>query len=120
IPAGQTVALVGRTGVGKTTMARLLARFYDPLEGRILIDGVALRDLTEEQLRRVVVMVTQENFLFSGTVADNIALGRPDAARADIEAAAGTIGADGFIRALPNGYGTAVGKRGSRLSAGQR
>jgi ABC-type multidrug transport system fused ATPase/permease subunit len=120
IPAGQTVALLGRTGAGKTTIARLLARFYDPIEGGIEVDGVPLPELSESQLRVVVAMVTQENFLFSGTVADNVAFGRPDASRADIEAAARAIGADDFIRALPGGYDTDLGKRGSRLSAGQR
>jgi len=120
IPAGQTVALVGETGAGKTTLARLLARFYDPIEGSIRLDGVDLRELTEAQLRRAVVMVTQENFLFSGTVADNIGFGRPGATHADIEAAAGAIGADQFIQELPAGYQTDVRKRGGRLSAGQR
>jgi ABC-type multidrug transport system fused ATPase/permease subunit len=120
IPAGQTVALLGRTGAGKTTVARLLARFYDPNDGRVLVDGIPLPELTEGQLRRVVAMVTQENFLFSGTAADNIAFGRPDATRADVEAAANAIGADRFIRGLPEGYDTELGKRGSRLSAGQR
>ncbi len=120
VPAGQTVALVGQTGAGKTTIARLLARFYDPLEGRVLVDGVPLGDLPEEELRRVVAMVTQENFLFSGTVAENIALGRPGAPRSDIEAAADAIGAGTFIRALPGGFDADLGKRGSRLSAGQR
>jgi ABC-type multidrug transport system fused ATPase/permease subunit len=120
IPAGQTVALLGRTGAGKTTVARLLARLYDPWEGRVLVDGVDLSRMTEPQLRRVVSMVTQENFLFTGTVADNIAFGRPDATHEEIVAAAAAIGADAFIRALPDGYDTHVGKRGSRLSAGQR
>ncbi|REF36599.1 ABC transporter ATP-binding protein [Thermasporomyces composti] len=120
IPAGQTVALVGATGAGKTTLAKLLARFYDPLEGRVTLDGVDLRDLDEATLRRAVVMVTQENFLFSGTVADNIRFGRPDASRKEIIAAAQAIGAHEFISALPQGYDTEVGKRGGRLSAGQR
>lgn len=120
IPAGQTVALVGSTGAGKTTVARLVARFYDPVAGAVELDGVDLRELSEADLRRAVVMVTQENFLFTGTVADNIAFGRPDAARAEIEAAAAAIGADEFIRALPDGYDTDIRKRGGRLSAGQR
>lgn len=120
VPAGQTVALVGATGAGKTTLAKLLARFYDPLEGRVTLDGVDLRDLDEATLRRAVVMVTQENFLFTGTVADNIRFGRPDASMKEIVAAAQAIGAHEFISALPQGYDTEVGKRGGRLSAGQR
>ncbi len=120
IPAGQTVAVVGSTGAGKTTIARLLARFYDPREGRILLDGVDLRSLSESDLRRQVIMITQENFLFTGTIAENIELGKPGATRAQIEAAAAAIGADGFIRALPDGYDQQVGKRGGRISAGQR
>ena len=120
IPAGQTVALVGATGAGKTTVARLLARFYDPGQGSVRLDGVDLRDLPDRVLRREVVLVTQENFVFSGSVADNIRLGRPDATQADVEAAARAIGADDFISALPGGYGADVGKRGGRLSAGQR
>jgi ATP-binding cassette, subfamily B, bacterial len=120
IPAGQTVALVGATGAGKTTIARLLARFYDPGQGRVLLDGTDLRDLSEPSLRREVILITQENFLFSGTVADNIELGKPGASRAEIEAAAAAIGAHEFICALPAGYDEQVGKRGGRLSAGQR
>jgi ATP-binding cassette, subfamily B, bacterial len=120
IPAGQTVAIVGATGAGKTTVARLLARLYDPDEGRILLDGVDLRQLSERSLRDEVILITQENFLFEGSVADNIALGKPDASRAEIVAAATEIGADGFISALPAGYDQPVGKRGGRLSAGQR
>jgi ATP-binding cassette, subfamily B, bacterial len=120
IPAGQTTAVVGATGAGKTTVARLLARFYDPREGRILLDGVDLRSLSESSLRREVIMITQENFLFSGTIAENIELGQPGSTRAQIEAAATAIGAHGFITALPEGYDQQVGKRGGRISAGQR
>ncbi|MEU9979351.1 ABC transporter ATP-binding protein [Streptomyces sp. NPDC051014] len=120
LPAGQTVAVVGSTGAGKSTLAKLLARFYDPTEGRVLLDGVDLRELSVPALRRGVVMVTQEAFLFSGTVADNIAIGRPDATREEIEQAAKAIGAHEFIAALPDGYDTDVRKRGGRISAGQR
>ncbi|MFJ7960397.1 ABC transporter ATP-binding protein [Streptomyces sp. NPDC096319] len=120
IPAGQTVAVVGATGAGKSTLAKLLARFYDPTEGQVRLDGVDLRDLATPDLRRNVVMVTQEAFLFSGTVADNIAIGRPDATRAEIENAAKAIGAHDFITTLPDGYDTDVRKRGGRISAGQR
>src|SRR5439155_10883926 len=108
------------TGAGKSTVAKLVARFYDPTTGTVGLDGVDLRELADDELRRAVVMVTQENFLFAGTVAENVAFGRPGAARADIEAAAAAIGADTFIRALPDGYDTDVRKRGGRLSAGQR
>jgi ABC-type multidrug transport system fused ATPase/permease subunit len=120
IPAGQTVALVGETGAGKTTVARLIARFYDPDEGRVSLDGADVRSLLDASLRRAVVMVTQESFLFSGTVADNIAFGRPTASRSEIADAARAIGAHEFITALPDGYDTDVRKRGGRLSAGQR
>ncbi|MER6630125.1 ABC transporter ATP-binding protein [Streptomyces sp. NPDC000987] len=120
VPAGQTVAVVGSTGAGKSTLAKLLARFYDPSGGRVLLDGVDLRDLAVPELRRGVVMVTQEAFLFSGTVAENIAIGRPDASREQIERAAKAIGAHDFIEALPDGYDTDVRKRGGRISAGQR
>ena len=120
LPAGQTVALVGTTGSGKTTIAKLIARFYDPDAGSVTLDGVDLRDLAQADLRRHVVMVTQENFLFSGTVADNIRFGRPDATDAQVRSAASAVGADEFITALPDGYDTDVAKRGGRLSAGQR
>lgn len=120
IPAGQTVALVGPTGAGKSTIAKLVARFYDPTTGAITLDGVDLARLTDADLRREVVMVTQESFLFAGSVADNIALGKPDAGRAEIESAAAAVGAHEFIAGLPDGYDTDVRKRGGRLSAGQR
>ncbi len=120
LAAGTTTAVVGATGAGKSTLAKLLARFYDPTEGRVLLDGVDLRELSTAELRRGVVLVTQEAFLFSGTVADNIAIGRPDATREEIEHTAKAIGADDFITALPDGYDTDVRKRGGRISAGQR
>lgn len=120
IPAGQTVAVVGSTGAGKSTLAKLLARFYDPTEGRVLLDGTDLRDLATPELRRGVVMVTQEAFLFSGTIAENIAIGRPEATPEEIEHAAKAIGAHDFISGLPDGYATDVRKRGGRISAGQR
>jgi ABC-type multidrug transport system fused ATPase/permease subunit len=120
IPAGQTVALVGATGAGKSTVAKLVARFYDPSSGAVTLDGVDLRELSEDDLRRAVIMVTQENFLFSGTIGENIAFGRPGASAAEVRAAAAAIGADEFIRSLPDGYDTDIRKRGGRLSAGQR
>jgi len=120
IAAGQKVALVGATGAGKTTVARLLARFYDPDEGQVLLDEVDLRNLRDADLRREVILITQENFLFSATIAENIELGLPGATRELIEAAAKAVGAHEFIVALPHGYDAQVGKRGGRLSAGQR
>ena len=120
VPPGHTVALVGTTGAGKTTIAKLIARFYDPDSGSVTLDGIDLRSLTQSGLRRHVVMVTQENFLFSGTVADNIRFGRPTASDAEVRAAAAAVGADEFIATLPDGYDTDVAKRGGRLSAGQR
>jgi ATP-binding cassette subfamily B protein len=120
VPAGQTLALVGATGAGKTTIARLAARFWDPTDGTVSLDGIDLRDLSEADLRRAVVTVTQESFLFSGSVADNIRLGRPGASTDQIEAAARAIGADVFIERLPDGYDTDVHQKGARLSAGQR
>jgi ATP-binding cassette subfamily B protein len=120
VAAGQTVALVGATGAGKSTVAKLVARFYDPVAGAVRLDGVDLRSVADADLRRAVVMVTQESFLFSGSVADNITLGSPWASRSDMVAAARAVGADEFITALPDGYDTDVRKRGARLSAGQR
>ena len=120
IPSGETIALVGATGAGKTTIARLAARFWDPTEGTIALDGIDLRDLTEADIRRAIITVTQESFLFSGSVADNIKLGRPRASGTDVEVAARAIGAHEFIAALPDGYDTDVHQKGARLSAGQR
>ena len=120
IGAGETVALVGSTGAGKSTIAKLLARFYDVTEGAVTIDGTDVRNVSNAELRRAVVMVTQESFLFSGTVADNISIGRPGASRGDIIDAARAVGAHRFIEQLPEGYDTDVNTRGGRLSAGQR
>ncbi|WP_193069646.1 ABC transporter ATP-binding protein [Brevibacterium aurantiacum] len=120
IPAGQIVALVGATGAGKSTLVKLVTRFYDPSEGRITIDEVDLRDLDDAELRQSVVMVTQESFLFAGTIADNIRIGNPDAGDDDVVAAATAVGLDPYIRRLPAGYETDVKKRGGRLSSGQR
>jgi ABC-type multidrug transport system fused ATPase/permease subunit len=120
IPAGQTVALVGATGAGKSTMAKLAARFYDPTRGRVLVDGHDLREVSSHSLRSQMGIVPQEAFLFSGTVGENIAFGRPDADDAQIRDAATAVGADEFIAELPRGYDTEVGERGAQLSAGQR
>ncbi len=120
LAAGHTVALVGETGAGKSTIARLAARLYEPQDGAVLLDGVDLRDLATADLRRAVVLVTQEGFLFTGTIADNIAFGRPGATRAEIAAAAEAVGAGNFLASLPDGLDTPVGTRGGRLSAGQR
>ena len=117
---GQTVAILGTTGSGKSTLVNLLPRFYDPSAGRVLIDGHDIRTVTLASLRGQVGIVLQETLLFSGTVRDNIAYGRPDASQAEVEAAARAAQADGFIRALPQGYGTVVGERGVGLSGGQR
>jgi ATP-binding cassette subfamily B protein len=120
VPAGTTVALVGHTGAGKSTIAKLLARFYDPREGRITIDGHDLRSVTQQSLRAQLGIVPQEGFLFAGTVAENIAFGRPEASRGAIEAAAAVVGADSWISELEHGYDTELGERGFRLSLGQR
>jgi ATP-binding cassette subfamily B protein len=120
IPAGQTIALVGTTGAGKSTLAKLIARFYDPSEGKVTLDGIDLREVSNDDLRRAIVMVTQEAYLFSGTVGGNIALGKPDATQEEIENAAKAVGIHDFIASLPDGYNTDVNKRGGRVSAGQR
>jgi ATP-binding cassette subfamily B protein len=120
VPPGTTVALVGHTGAGKSTIAKLIARFYDPTGGRITVDGTDLRDVTQESLRLQLGIVPQEGFLFAGTVADNIAFGRPGVAREEIVAAARAVGADEFIGQLEHGYDTELGERGFRLSLGQR
>lgn len=120
VPAGQTVAIVGSTGAGKSTIAKLLARFYDVTQGAITLDGVNLKDISRDTLTDNIVMVTQESYLFSGSVANNIALGNPDASRAEIIAAAEAIGARDFVERLPEGFDTDVRARGGRMSAGQR
>jgi ABC-type multidrug transport system fused ATPase/permease subunit len=120
VPAGQTVALVGATGAGKSTFAKLVARFYDPTDGRVLVDGHDLRDVAARSLRSQMGIVPQEAFLFSGTIGDNIGFGRPGAEVGDIEAAARAVGAWDFVAALPQGLDTEVGERGVQLSAGQR
>ena len=120
IPAGQTVAVVGQTGAGKSTLAKLIARFYDLRSGSLTLDGVPIEQIANNDLRQHVVMVTQEAFLFSGTVAENISLGKPGASIEEIILAARAVGAHEFITALPEGYDTDVNKRGGRVSAGQR
>lgn len=120
IPAGQIVALVGATGAGKSTLVKLVTRFYDPSAGTVSLDEVDLRDLDDAELRSSVVMVTQESFLFAGTIADNIRIGNPEATDEEVVAAATAVGLDAYIRRLPNGYDTDVKKRGGRLSSGQR
>jgi len=117
---GQTVALVGHTGAGKSTVVKLLARFYDPTSGRVLIDGTDVRDVTARSLRSQLGIVPQESFLFSGSVRSNIAFGRPEATDEEVVAAAEAVGADAFIRELPDGYDTEIQERGARLSIGQR
>jgi ABC-type multidrug transport system fused ATPase/permease subunit len=120
ISPGQTVALVGATGAGKSTMAKLVARFYDPTSGRILVDGHDLREVSSDSLRSQMGIVPQEAFLFSGTVRENIAFGRPDASDDHVREAAAAVGAEEFIAELPHGYDTEVGERGAQLSSGQR
>lgn len=120
IPAGEIIAMVGTTGAGKSTMAKLIARFYDPVAGTISLDGVDLKNLSTDELRQHVVMVTQEAYLFSGTVSENIALGKPGSSAEEIAAAAQAVGAHEFIMSLPDGYDSDVNKRGGRVSSGQR
>jgi len=120
VPPGQTVALVGSTGAGKSTIAKLVARFYDPTEGAVLVDGHDLRSITQSSLRGQLGIVPQEGFLFSGTIGENIAFGRPDASEEEVRAAAQAVGADAFVSSLEHGYDTPVGERGTQLSAGQR
>ena len=120
IPPGQTVALVGETGAGKSTFAKLVARFYDPTSGRVLVDGHDLRTVTAHSLRSQMGIVPQEGFLFSGTIRENIAFGRPDATDEEIQTAARAVGADEFISELDDGYDSQIGERGVQLSAGQR
>jgi ATP-binding cassette subfamily B protein len=120
VPPSQTVALVGATGAGKSTMAKLVARFYDPTSGRVLVDGHDLREIASASLRSQMGIVPQEAFLFSGSIAENIAFGRPEADEAQIRAAAAAVGVDEFISELDDGYDTQVGERGAQLSAGQR
>jgi ABC-type multidrug transport system fused ATPase/permease subunit len=120
VAPGETIALVGATGAGKSTFAKLVARFYDPDRGQVLVDGRDLRGVTERSLRSQLGVVPQEGFLFSGTIRENIAFGRPDATDANVEDAARAVGANEFIERLPDGYDTEVGERGGHLSAGQR
>jgi ATP-binding cassette subfamily B protein len=120
VPAGTTLALIGPTGAGKSTVAKLIARFYDPTAGRVTLDGVDLRRVRLADLRQAMGYVPQEGFLFSGSVADNIRFGRPEAGRAEVEAAARAVGADQVIAGLPAGYDTEVGERGALLAAGER
>jgi len=120
VPPGQTVALVGATGAGKSTFAKLVARFYDPSEGRVRVDGHDLREVRASSLRSQMGIVPQEAFLFSGTVRENIAFGRPDASEEEIADAARAVGAEDFVAGLERGFDTEVGERGAQLSAGQR
>ncbi|HYF77390.1 MAG TPA: ATP-binding cassette domain-containing protein, partial [Symbiobacteriaceae bacterium] len=118
--AGETIALVGPTGAGKSSVINLLARFYDPQQGRVLVDGHDIRKVTQYSWRSQLGVVLQDTFLFSGTVRDNIRYGRPAATDAEVEAAARAVGADEFIARMPQGYDTPVNERGSKLSVGQR
>src|SRR5918994_332907 len=119
-PPGQTLALVGATGAGKSTFAKLVARFYDPQQGTVRVDGHDLRGVQQRALRRQLGIVPQEGFLFSGSVRENVAFGRPEASDEEIEAAIAAVGATEFVAALPEGLDTQIGERGVQLSAGQR
>ena len=118
--AGQSLGLVGQSGAGKSTVAALLLRFFDPQQGRVEIGGVDIRDYPLETLRGLIAVVSQDTYLFHGTVEDNLRLGRPGASPAELEAAARAANAHGFIDALPRGYQTMVGERGAKLSGGER
>jgi ATP-binding cassette subfamily B protein len=120
IEAGETVALVGATGAGKSTLAKLVARFYDPQRGAVRVDGHDLREVSQRSLRSQLGIVPQEGFLFAGTVRENILFGRPKASELELVGAARAVGAHEFIKGMPDGYDTDVGERGARLSAGQR
>jgi ATP-binding cassette subfamily B protein len=117
---GQTVALVGETGAGKSTLAKLIARFYDPQRGRILVDGADVRDLDSSALRSQLGIVPQEGFLFSGTIGENVCFGRPGASEEEILDALRAVGGETMIANLPDGLATQVGERGAHLSAGER
>jgi ATP-binding cassette subfamily B protein/subfamily B ATP-binding cassette protein MsbA len=120
VQPGETLALVGATGAGKTTLVNLIPRFFDPWEGRVLVEGRDVREVGLQSLRGQLALVLQEPFLLAATVAENIAFGRPDAARPEIEAAARTANAHDFIARLPQGYDTEIGERGATLSGGER
>jgi len=120
VAPGETVAILGGTGSGKSTLIMLIPRFYDPTEGRILIDGIDIRDVTLESLRRQIGIVTQETFLFSASIRDNIAYGKPEATDEEIIEAAKAAHIHDFIMSLPDGYDTIIGERGVGLSGGQK
>ena len=120
VESGEVVALVGPTGAGKSTIAKLISRFYDPDEGKVLVDGHDLRDLQLESLRKQIAVVPQEPFLFNGSIKENVIFARPDANEKDIEKACDAVGLTGLISRLPNGIDSAIHERGASLSAGER